>query len=198
MVSHFIKPSPGILVLGGYPSPYTSVELWSTDNPGQDNCLLNSYPRTLSATPNANFVAGKLVTCYEYQCEIYSNGVWSYLASTRYSRTWHSSAQTEDKILLIGGSGSYTTEWISLDGSASQVGPFTPSRHTYMHCTIQLSPDLIVVTGGHSYRNYVTEYNLTTGAERTLTRLNQGRRYHACGVYHKAGQQVLTYSCKCS
>ena len=187
---HFTKPFPGILLLGGSPSPYTSVEFWSTDNPGQDNCLVNNYPRSISGEPTANFVAGKLVTCSGTQCEIYDNGVWSYLTSTRYSRNWHSSAQTEDKILLIGGSRSYDTEWISLDGSASQIGPFTPSRHTYMHCTIQLSPDLIVVTGGYSYSAYVTEYHLTTGTGRILTSLNTGRDYHACGVYHNAGQQV--------
>ena len=196
MLTHFTKPFPGILVLGGYPS-YTSVEFWSADNPGQEDCLLNSYPKNLPHEPSANFVAGQLVTCYGGQCEGFIKGVWSTFTSTIYSRQYHSSAQTEDKILLIGGSSSpSTTEWISLDGSASQNG-FT-IRHNYRHCTIQLSPDLIVVTGGHSYRYYVTEYNLTTGAERTLTRLNQGRQYHACGVYHNAGQQVLTYSCKCS
>ena len=190
MVSHFIQPFPGILVLGGYPSPYNSVEFWSTDNPGQDDCLLNSHPRTIHVEPSANFVAGQLVTCMGDRCEIYNNGAWSFLVYTRYSRNYHSSAQTEDRILLIGGSSSYDTEWISLDGSASLNGPFTASRHTYSHCTIQLSPDLIVVTGGQSYSTYVTEYHLTTGVERGLTRLNAGRHQHACGVYHNAGQQV--------
>ena len=188
MVSLFIKPFPGILVLGGYPD-YDSLEFWSADNPGQDNCLLNNYPRSLSNEPTANFVAGKLVTCSSGQCEIYNNGVWSYLVSTIYSRVHHSSAQTEDKILLIGGSSSSTTEWISLDGSTSQNGPFTV-RNPYSHCTIQLSPDLIVVTGGWSQSAYVTEYQLTTGAQRILTNLNSGRSEHACGVYHDAGQQV--------
>ena len=194
MVSHFIKPSPGILVLGGYPY-YTSVEFWSTDNPGQDDCLLNNYPRAIHTEPSANFVAGKLVTCFVSQCEIYDNGVWSFLVYTIYSRQYHSSAQTEDKILLIGGSSSpSTTEWISLDGSASQNGPFNV-RNSYHHCTIQLSPDLIVVTGGYTGNyDYVTEYHLTTGVERILTSLSQGRYYHACGVYQNAGQQVSSFS----
>ena len=193
MVSHFIKPVPGILVLGGS-SASTSLELLSTDNPGQDNCLVNDYPRSLSMEPSANFVAGKLVTCYGGQCEIYNNGVWSYLVSTIYSRQYHSSAQTEDKILLIGGTTSYSTEWISLDGSPSQNGPFSV-RNRYYHCTIQLSPDLIVVTGGYiGNYDYVTEYHLTTGAERVLSSLSQGRYFHACGVYQNAGQQVSSFS----
>ena len=74
LVSRFIKPFPGILVLGGYPSPYTSVEFWSADNPGQEDCLLNSYPRQIHVEPSANFVAGKLVTCMGDRCEIYNNG----------------------------------------------------------------------------------------------------------------------------
>ena len=187
MVSHFIKHVPGILVLGGS-SASTSLEFLSTDNPGLNNCLLNNYPRAVGSQPSANFVAGKLVTCYGGQCEIYDNGVWKFLVYTRSSRTWHSSAQTEDRILLIGGSSS-STEWISLDGSASQNGPFTV-RNPYCHCSIQLSPDLIVVTGGWSSSAYVTEYQLTTGTQRILTNLNTGRSYHACGVYHNAGQQV--------
>ena len=114
MVSHFTKPVPGILVLGGS-SASTSLEFLSTDNPGQNNCQLNNYPRSIDSQPSANFVAGKLVTCYGGQCEIYDNGVWKFLVYTRPSRIWHSSAQTEDRILLIGGSSS-STEWISLDG----------------------------------------------------------------------------------
>ena len=77
MISHFIKPVPGILVLGGS-SASTSLEFLSTDNPGQNNCLLNNYPRSIESQPSTNFVAGKLVTCYGGQCEIYDNGVWSF------------------------------------------------------------------------------------------------------------------------
>ena len=177
------------MVLGGYPS-YTSVEYWSAENPEEESCVLSGYPENIIYYPTTNFVSGKLITCYENNCEIYNNGVWTHLVSTIYTRSYGSSAQTEDRILLIGGSSSpSTTEWISLDGSASQHGPFT-NRHSYHHCTIQLSSDLIVVTGGYSTQNYVTEYQLTTGAGRGLAALNRGRYYHACGVYNHAGQQV--------
>merc|ERR1719397_1419282 len=99
----------------------------------------------------------------------------------------------ENRILLIGGAVSRSTEWISLDGSPSQAGPFEV-RHGFDHCTIQLSADLIVVTGGRGTESYVTEYQLTgnNGNETPLTPMRQARYEHACGVYQgAAGQQVL-------
>ena len=74
-------------------------------------------------------------------------------------------------------------------------GPFQ-IRHGQQHCTIQVSPDVIVITGGASNTyNYVTEYQLTgDGMERQLEGLNQGRRIHACGVYQAAGFQVRIHS----
>ena len=83
------------------------------------------------------------------------------------------------------------TEWISVDGSPSQPGPFA-IRHGYDHCTIQLSSDLIVVTGGDDTYDFVTSYQLTgNGDEALLTSLKQGRRSHACGIYHDAGDQQV-------
>ena len=83
-----------------------------------------------------------------------------------------------------------------LDGTSS-LGPFDVA-HGPGHCTIQVSPDTIVVTGGVSTdrkgQDYVTAYKLTDGGE-TIFRegLIQGRAYHACGAYHDVGgQQVRT------
>merc|ERR1712037_334975 len=110
--------------------------------------------------------------------------------------TWirqdHSSAVKDDRILLIGGLDSRSTEWISVDGSPSQPGPFDV-RHGSYHCTIQVSSDLILVTGGYDTPDMVTSYQLTgNGDETPLTPMNQGRYDHACGVYQDAGgQQVL-------
>ena len=96
-----------------------------------------------------------------------------------------------DRILLIGGYDSSSTEWISLDGSPSKPGPFDV-RHGSDHCTIQLSSDLIVVTGGWGDTgDLVTSYHLSgDGDETPLTPMGQGRGAHACGVYQDAGQQV--------
>ena len=103
-------------------------------------------------------------------------------------------AQHEDRILLIGGSDSSSTEWIATDGGDSQIGPWVV-RHGYKHCTIQVSSDLIVVTGGYSTWDYVTEYQLTGDATETvMTSLINGRYSHACGVYREAGGQQVRIS----
>merc|ERR1719341_1787164 len=107
------------------------------------------------------------------------------------SRRAHSSATREGAVLLIGGSHSHSTEWIPVDGSAAKPGPFTV-RHGRDHCTIQLSDDIIVVTGGWQTEAFVTEYHLEDGTETALTPLGQPRLDQACGVYQDAdGQQVL-------
>jgi len=57
---------------------------------------------------------------------------------------------------------------------------------------MQISDDIIVVTGGRYTEDFVTEYQLTAGTETNLTSLGQPRFFHACGVYQDAeDQQVL-------
>jgi len=184
------EPTNGILVIGGNPSSQ-SVEFWSAAEPEQGSCVLNDYPRQMWDSPTVNLVSGHLVACYEDTCEIYREGSWQHLQDTTASRTLHSSATREDAVLLIGGDYSYSTEWIAVDGSAAKPGPFTV-RHGHLHCTIQLSDDIIVVTGGWQTEAFVTEYHLEDGTETALTPLGQPRWVHACGVYLDAdGQQVL-------
>ena len=103
----------------------------------------------------------------------------------------HQLKKDDDRILLIGGYDSSSTEWISVDGSPSQPGPFAV-RHGYDHCTIQVSSNLIVVTGGGQTEKLVTIYHLSgNGDETVLTPLNQGRDDHACGVYQDVGGQQV-------
>jgi len=187
----------GILVIGGGEDvAQFSVEFWSPSNPEEGSCVLNDYPREMWGQNTANFVSGKLVSCYKASCDIYNNGMWTELVKTRVSRLMSSSVQTEDQILLIGGFQTQSTEWIPLDGSPSQPGPFEV-RNRELHCTIQVSPDTLVVTGGRitvtTAENYVTEYQLTgDGAERELNGMITQRYAHACGHYLDAdGQQVL-------
>ena len=145
----------------------------------------------------ANFVAGKLVSCYKASCDIYNDGMWTELVKTRVSRIMHSTVQTENQILLIGGFQTHSTEWIPVDGSPSQPGPFEV-RNREWHCTIQVSPDTIVVTGGgEGSEDYVTEYQLTgDGAERELNGMVTKRWSHACSHYLDAsGQQVRKWIC---
>ena len=79
-----------------------------------------------------------------------------------------------------------------MDPRPAQPGPFEVT-HGMLHCTIQLSADVIVLTGGLGTEELVTEYHLTGDVDGTsLTPMLQPRRVHACGVYQDAdGQQVL-------
>ena len=152
----------------------------------------------LRYTPTADLVSGQLVTCFQESCEIFQDGEWNHLVDTRSRRQYHSSAVNENRILLIGGWGSNSTEWIPWDGSPPQPGPFDV-RHGYRHCTMQLSADLIVVTGGRDTFDYVTEYQVTNSEdnETPLSPMLQGRFGHACGVYQDAGGQQVrrVYNC---
>ena len=105
-------------------------------------------------------------------------------------RRAHSAVGLREILFLIGGGDSNSTEFIPVDGSVASPGPFTV-RHGYMHCTMKISEEVIVVTGGSGTRDLVTEYQLTNGRETALTPLTEGRSSHACGVYQDAdGQQV--------
>ena len=156
--------------------------------------------------PTANVVNGQLVACSEGSCDTFEGGDWKHLVDTRDStRIFASNAVNYDRMLLIGGlqvdpDNSDTTEWISVDGSPAQPGPFN-GNHDHMygdHCTIQTALDRIVVTGGrrgnaddYDY-DYVAEYQLTGDfTETPLTPMHKGRFGHACGVYQEVdGQQV--------
>ena len=112
------------------------------------------------------------------------------LQDTIVERTFHSAVGLREKLLLIGGSDSNSTEFIPVDGSGASPGPFTV-RHGYLHCTMKISEEVIVVTGGRNTEDLVTEYHLSDGRETALTPLTVGRFAHACGVYKDAdGQQV--------
>ena len=170
-----------------------SVEFWSASNPEEGSCELSDFPREISQGPTANLVSGQLVVCYGDSCEIYNDGAWDHLVQTMHPRQGHSSAEIEERILLIGGQDSQSTEWIPLDGSPAQPGPFQV-RHGARHCSVQISSDLIIVTGGFNTEEYVTEYQLTgdDATETLLTPMTRPRQQHACSVYQGAGDQQVT------
>ena len=191
-----MKIPPGLLLLGSWspPSTYRSVEFWSPAVVEGGSCVLDDFPTDVDYGPTANFVAGHLVACQRSACYFFEGMTWTKLVDTRYPRMLHSSAESEDRILLIGGSASNSTEWIPVDGSPSQPGPFEV-RHGHAHCTVQVSSDLIVVIGGADTWDYVTEYQLTDEATETaLSSLIIGREEHACGVYQEAGGQQVRFT----
>ena len=189
----------GILIIGDFDYASQSVEFWSAADPEQGSCVLNDYPREMGGGPTVNLVSGRLVACMEDTCEIYQEGSWQDLQRTTVTRYYHSSATTEEAVLLIGGysdessdHAEHTTEWIPVDGAAAQPGPFKV-RHGPRHCTIQLSSDIIVVTGGRDTGDFVTQYHLTDGADTPLPPLGQPRWAHACGAYQDADEQQVSY-----
>ena len=137
-----------------------------------------------------SIVGNQLVACVEKSCDIYQEGAWKHLQDTIHERSYHSAVPLREKLLLIGGRDSDSTEFIPVDGSGASPGPFTV-RHGYYHCTMKISEEVIVVTGGWDTEDLVTEYQLTDGRETALTPLTGRRRGHACGVYNDTdGQQV--------
>ena len=189
------------MVLGGIDHSYdyeNRIEFWSPD---EGSCLLHSYPRGMWE-PTTNIVSDQPITCFLNSCELFRDGSWDHLTDTRARRWGHSSAVHNDRVLLIGGSGwddqqtdNWSTEWIHASGY-SQPGPFNVS-HGDGHCTIQVSTDLIVVTGGWVKeggltQDLVTEFHLSGDTSKTpLTRMINARSDHACGVYQEAGGQKV-------
>ena len=182
----------GILVIGGQPSSTASrsVEFFSAvDDANPRSCKLVDLSREMKYA-TVNLVSGKKVACYYKACDIFEEGTWKHLQDTKVMRKYHTSVTISDRILLIGGYYSKSTEWIEVDGSPGSEGPFTV-RHGHHHCTMKISDEVIVVTGGVDTEDFVTEYRISDGRETNRTPLRQGRRHHACGVYQdKDGQQV--------
>jgi len=181
----------GILVIGGTSSS-RSVEFWSPSHPEQGSCVLGDYPREMVEGPTANFIAEHLVTCYNFTCDIFRDGTWQHLQDTLQQRQQDTSAASDEAVLLLGGhGGEYSTEWIPVDGSSAHPGAVMVG-HGVGHCTIQVSGDVIVMSGGYNTEGYVTEYQLSNGLATPLAPLHQSRVGHACGVYQDAGgHQVI-------
>ena len=211
---------------------YDYIQFWSVGNPGA-TCTLTSSPWRFGEK-TLNVVSGQLVACECYvpigcyYCYTYVQGNWTEVASECHwsdsrKRSTLTSAVYDGRLLLIREQDpifmiehddwyNTTTTWIPLDGSPPQQGPFH-NRHGYHHCTIQVSPDTIVVTGGTdddypgesgSYPGngnveiFVTEYKLTDGTRSFVPNLPKPLWKHACGSYrdqdgHQVGHRPLIH-----
>merc|ERR1719356_1413089 len=124
----------------------------------------------MSQGPTVSLVGNQLVACGDKSCDIFRDGAWEHLQDTIERRTYHSAVAMQDGVLLIGGKegqaeGKGSTEFIPVDGSGASPGPFTV-RHGPAHCTMKISEEVIVVTGGaYGTFDLVTEYQLTDGSE---------------------------------
>jgi hypothetical protein len=144
--------------------------------------------------PTVDTVEGRVLACYMDGCLELTGSGWEAGPSTLHSRQHHTSAVTAEGLLLVGGAGSpTTTELLPAEGGPAREG-FTLQPGRQYHCSIQLSADTIVLTGGYRTESLVTEHSgLGTGGEvttRELPALLTPQYDHACGVYTVGGTQV--------
>ena len=97
-----------------------------------------------------------------------------------------------DGIMLLGGSRTNTTEVIPPTGEAAVAGDFA-IRHGESHCTIALTSNIGIVTGGHDTSDLVTSYTLPGGSPRPLPPLQEGRWGHACSWYYRGEEKVSAF-----
>jgi hypothetical protein len=144
--------------------------------------------------PTVDTVENRVLACFYDSCQELTRSGWEAGPSTLHTRTFHTSAVTAEGLLLVGGSSSpNTTELMPAEGGPAREG-FLLQPGRYSHCSIQLSADTIVLTGGLDTESLVTEHSgLGTGGEvtsRELPALLTFRSNHACGVYTVGGTQV--------
>ena len=175
----------GLALVGGD----GSSELWA---PGELNCSLPSLDRTVSGLSLDSW-GSSLVACQGDTCDQLTPSGWQHWGRTRYFRWYHTSAVTSQGLLLAGGRESLTTtELLPWEGGESREG-FSLQHKRNGHCSIQPSPDTVILTGGE-YTSLVTEYSgLGAGEEvtsRELPPLPTRRYFHACGCYSMGASQV--------
>ena len=161
----------------------TSAEVWAPP-PEETHCTLPDLPSD-TYSPTVDTVEGRILACYRDNCLELTGTGWEAGPSTLHSRSFHTSAVTAEGLLLVGGNDSpTTTELLPGEGGLAREGfPLQPGRTG--HCSIQLSADTIVLTGGAVTGSLVTEHSgLATGGEvttRELPTLLTPRYIHAWG-----------------
>jgi len=144
--------------LGGAPAPrpesLSSVELW---HPSLPSCFLPDLPRSMYGH-TVELADDRIITCLGETCEVFQSGEWPTLVNTTEPRSWGSSTVTNQGVMLLGGDGTKTTEVIPSTGETARPGAFD-IRHARIHCTINISPKIAVITGGRDTYDLVTEYN---------------------------------------
>jgi len=132
------------------------------------------------------------ITCYMNSCDLLTPDLgWEAgVVNTLHSRRFHSSSVTGQGLLLIGGDDSPQTSELLAWGTNQSIPSLSlspPGRSR--HCSIQISEDIVILTGGSlpQTSNLVTELsNLGSSwqpVSRELPPLTMGRWEHACGMY---------------
>lgn len=205
--------STGIIITGGDfgRSPLElarSVELHQED--GSFVCMLPllSLPRVghgqsgQTACGGLGFLVPILPT---YTCETFSEGKWSVSHQLKFQREKHSTWQSPEGVVLLGGSPSniggstphslYSSELLTDDGMSTELFPM--KYPTSDACPIEFE-DKVIMTGGgdiYSYEenpvvNRVSVYNINGWME-DLPSMHDKRASHGCGHYINNNNQMV-------
>ena len=185
------KKSTGLLLAGG--NSINPAQFWTKDS--NSSCALPSLLSTESGH-TVDLVSNTLVDCHRRTCnKLTPQNGWEEVVVLVEPRLGHTSAVLEDDLLLlVGGRDSpETTELVDLAKGESMIG-FSVQPGRRFHCSMQLTSDTIVLTGGLGTETIVSEISSLREPEpslKDLPSLQQGRHAHACGSYEAADSVFL-------
>merc|ERR1712130_701697 len=104
-----------------------TAEFWAK-MPQEVHCSLPSFPDELY-DPTLDLLQDRLIACYERKCYQLEGGEWIVWATTAEVRKYHTSAVTEEGLLLVGG----TVEPTRTEGG-ERLPPAEPYQPTSPSC----------------------------------------------------------------
>ena len=186
------KPT-GLLLAGG--NSINSGQIWTKDS---GSCALPPL-LTSESGHTIDSVSGSLVDCHGTTCNrLTPEEGWEEVVVLLEPRLGHTSAViSDDLLLLVGGKeSSDTTELVDIARGESTAS-FTLQPGRQFHCSVQLTSDTVVLTGGLGTDTSVAEFSSLGESEpsvKELPGLQDGRRAHACGSYTVADSTFMLVS----
>jgi len=187
-MSAALAPGPeGILISGGY-GTFSSVEVFIPST-GLSCSLPNltdiRYGHTMASLTICG--GGESLSCLSF-----SSGEWVTSHTLLEERAYHTSWETEQGVVLMGGDTSGDTSDIVPVAGEQAEPAFAMEYDTSNACAMaDLTSDSVIVTGGYNTMHNVSRYDLLGWVE-DLPPLLNGRTDHGCGAYMKEdGSQVF-------
>ena len=189
------------LIVGGKDSDYITVfsdaQMVDLSNQTSSCNNLAEYPIAISSATGA-FVYGHPVICGgrlergSYYSECYrhnkASDSWTFLTDMSTKRYTSASVPVKDKLLVLGGwdgdNRLATTEYVSLDGDASQPGPDLPGSRS-SHCAVKLANGHVMLLGGRPDEKSVIIFHPDTEEfDQSLPPLTFGREDFGCAAFN--------------